>query len=105
MRNYFRQIDRVTVKGSVEPLGNLSLFLYICLDLYTCDLDINNLALEPVVKGGGRREAKIKRVKARLARDKYRELCYSGEIQASGKFETDRDLITMRANYTQVIYL
>lgn len=29
-------IDRVTVKGSVEPL-----------DLYTCDVDVTNLALDP----------------------------------------------------------
>ena len=34
-----RQIDRVTVKGSIEPL-----------DLYTCDVEFNHLALDPLQK-------------------------------------------------------
>ena len=56
-----RMIDRVTVKGSVEPL-----------DLYTCDVEIANINLEPVQPKLNRKEAKLKRVKARMARDKYR---------------------------------
>ena len=73
--------------------------------MYTVDLDITYLTVEVGMASRGRREAKVKRVKARLARDKYRELCFSGEIQASTKFETDRDLITMRAPYKEVILI
>src|SRR5207253_8872422 len=36
-RSHMRMIDRVTVKGSIEPL-----------DLYTCDVEINHLPLEPI---------------------------------------------------------
>lgn len=38
----------------------------------------------------------MKRVKARLARDKYRERVFGGQIQASAKFETDKDIFMMR---------
>ena len=59
--SHMRQIDRVTVKGSVEPL-----------DLFTCDLDITYLPLDPIEPKFNRRELKIRRVKARMARDRYR---------------------------------
>jgi hypothetical protein len=38
-RSKMRQIDSVTVKGSVEPL-----------DLYTCDVEYTLLELEPAVR-------------------------------------------------------
>jgi hypothetical protein len=38
-KEHMRMIDRVTVKGSIEPL-----------DLYTCDLEYLLLPLEPVPK-------------------------------------------------------
>lgn len=60
-------IDRVTVKGSIEPL-----------DLYTCDVDVTNLALDPPQPKLNRKDAKLKRVRARMARDKYRELVFDG---------------------------
>lgn len=41
-------------------------------------------------------EDKKARVRHRLARDKYKQQIFSGEIQASGLFETDVDLIEMR---------
>ena len=63
------------------------------IDLYTCDVDYSTLPLEPMHRPLTKKEAKLKRVKARLARDKYREKCFSGEIQASSKFETDRDMV------------
>lgn len=56
-----RMIDRVTVKGSIEPL-----------DLYTCDCEYTLLQVEPPSKFN-RKDAKLRRVKARLARDKFRE--------------------------------
>ncbi len=45
-----RRIDRVTVKGSIEPIGIILLNYYPTqiyiknnIDMYTCDLDFNNL--------------------------------------------------------------
>ena len=83
--SHMRQIDRVTVKGSVEPL-----------DLFTCDLDTTYLSLDPMEPKLNRRELKIRRVKARMARDRYRQLCFDGQLTAATKFETDKDLSEMR---------
>jgi hypothetical protein len=60
-REKMRQIDRVTVKGSTEPL-----------EMYTCDVENNDLALDPYEHKPSRREMKLRRVKARIARDRYR---------------------------------
>lgn len=38
-QSHMRQIDCVTVKGSIEPL-----------ELYTCDVEFSNMALEPFEK-------------------------------------------------------
>jgi hypothetical protein len=86
-----RMIDRVTVKGSVEPL-----------DLYTCDVEFNNLALEPFQPRLNRKDAKLKRVKMRIARDRYRQLVFDGQLHVSSKFETDKDLVEMRKPFPQV---
>ncbi len=59
-------IDRVTVKGSIEPL-----------DLYTCDCEYTLLNIEPPTRHN-KKDAKLRRVKARLARDKFRELAFDG---------------------------
>ncbi len=67
-KEYLRMIDRVTVKGSVEPL-----------DLYTCDVEYVLLPLEPV-HNYSKKDAKLRRVKARLARDKFRERAFDGQI-------------------------
>lgn len=91
-RSYMRMIDRVTVKGSIEPL-----------DLYTCDVDYSQLPLEPIQAQAGKRDAKLKRVKARIQRDKYREMVFSGEIEVSAKFELDKEIKQMREPYSQVI--
>ena len=48
------------------------------LDLYTCDVEFANLPIDPVQPKPGKRDAKLKRVKARLARDKYREMAFAG---------------------------
>lgn len=89
-RSYCRQIDCVTVKGSIEPLR-----------LYTCDTDITDLELEPETKALTKKELKMQRVKARLARDRYKEAIMNGEIQVSGLFETDPDLYCMRKSFTK----
>lgn len=85
-------IDRVTVKGSVEPL-----------DLYTCDVDSSNLDLDPPANKLKGKDAKLKRVKARITRDKFRQKAFSGEIEVAAKFELDKDIIEMRAGYNDVI--
>ena len=64
-----RMIDRVTVKGSIEPL-----------DLYTCDVEYNNLPMDPYECKKTRRELKLLRVRSRMARDKLRQLAYDGQI-------------------------
>ena len=78
-------IDRVTVKGSIEPL-----------DLYTCDVEPNHLPLEPFQPKLSRKDAKLKRVKARIARDRYRQLTFDGQLHVSSKFELDKDIVEMR---------
>ena len=62
-------IDIVTVKGSNEPL-----------ELFTVDLDNSTLPLDPIGPKISKKDAKIKRVKQRLARDKYRELTFDGQL-------------------------
>ena len=60
-------IDRVTVKGSNEPL-----------ELFTCDVDISGIQLDPMTHKLTKKDLKIRRVKQRLARDKYRQLTFDG---------------------------
>lgn len=45
-------IDNVKIKGSEQPL-----------ELFTCDVDISTIQLEPVQNRQTRKEAKLKRVK------------------------------------------
>lgn len=80
-RSHMRQIDTVTVKGSIEPL-----------ELFTCDCEYSNLPLDPDEKPLSKKEQKLRRVKARMARDRYRQLCFDGQLQAANKFEVDKDL-------------
>jgi len=43
-------------------------------------------------------------VKARITRDKYRQLVFDGQITVAVKFETDKDLIEMRKFYSNVYF-
>lgn len=89
-----RQIDRVTVKGSTIPI-----------DLYTCDVDIHDLQTEkPEKKQISRQEKKIRKVKARMERNKLRQEALNNQIQVASLFETDEDLIIMRKKFTQEFY-
>ena len=47
-----------------------------------------------------RKDAKLKRVKARAARDRFRERAFEGLIEVSHKFETDKEMKIMRSPYT-----
>jgi len=37
-----------------------------------------------------------------MNRDKYRKLCFDGQLHASSKFEVDKDLIEMRSYFPAV---
>ena len=88
-----RQIDHVQIKGMAETLR-----------LYTCDAYIEELVLEEEKAPMTRQQKKQERVKARIARDHYKEKIVTGEIQVSGLFETDKDLIEMRSKFTQAFF-
>ena len=62
-----RPIDTIVLKGSVDPL-----------ELFTCDVEFSNMALEPLEAQITKKEAKLRRVKARMARDRYKQLCFDG---------------------------
>ena len=88
-----RQIDHVLLKGMEETLR-----------LYTCDAYIEDLVLEDEKAPMTKQQKKQARVKARLARDNYKEKIVTGEIQVCGLFETDRDLLEMRSKFTQAFF-
>ncbi|CAG9328862.1 unnamed protein product [Blepharisma stoltei] len=81
-----RKIDRVTVKGSKEPI-----------ELFTCDLDLEALTPVPEVTLSGA-EAKQARVLARIARDKLRSQAKSGEYPIHLLWNDDPDLKAMKEN-------
>ena len=88
-----RQIDHVQIKGMAETLR-----------LYTCDAYIEELVLEEEKAPLTRQQKKQERVKARISRDQYKEKIVTGEIQVSGLFETDKDLLEMRSKFTQAFF-
>lgn len=92
-QKFCRQIDCVTVKGSIEPLR-----------LYTCDVEVGDLDYEPAKPPLTKTQQKQKRVKARMNRDTNRELIFSGEFEVSGLFYTDEDLLEMRAPFKKEFY-
>lgn len=49
-------------------------------------------------------ELKLKRVKARLKRDRDKKSIFEGSIQLSNKFELDPDMVVMREPFTQEFY-
>lgn len=93
VQSHTRQIDRVTVKGSVEPL-----------DLYTCDVDTSQLPFEiPEPKLNGKQQ-KLKRAKLRIARDRFRDMCFNDQLQACMRFEIDNDFLLMRKPFSHRFY-
>jgi hypothetical protein len=57
------------VKGSIEPL-----------DLFTVDVDTSNLPLANPEPKLTKKEAKLVRAKARIARDRFKEMCYTNQL-------------------------
>lgn len=102
-QKHLRQIDRVTVKGSEEPLGKFYNHSNSTLiDLFTCDIDTSNLPYAPQEGKVSKKDAKLFRAKARIARDRFKEMCFTNQLQAGLKFEVDPDLVQMRSAFPEV---
>jgi hypothetical protein len=78
------------------------LFLLNNVDLFTCDVDIDNLPFDPPEQKLTKKEQKLKRAKMRMARDRFRDLCFTDQLKAAVKFEVDQDLVIMREPYKKV---
>ena len=68
-QDYCRQLDRVLLKGSREPI-----------DLYTLDTVTDFIMPDDAEKPITYREEKKRRARQRLSRDKYKQYIFSGEI-------------------------
>ena len=93
-----RKIDRVTVKGSTQPI-----------DLYTCDLDLINLEDKiqvaeidkHQVENMNRNEKKTFKFKNRIKRDQFKQDLFDNNIDLHKMFfEKDEEVIFMRQTYT-----
>jgi len=40
-----------------------------------------------------------------MARDRFRQLCFDGQLHAATKFEVDKDLVEMRSYFSAVILI
>ena len=90
-----RHIDTVTVKGSIEPI-----------EFWTCDMDLSLLDIEkPPKKKESKGERKMQKVRDRIHRNRFKEACFSNQIQVSDKFETDIDLKTSRSKLSSVSFI
>ena len=80
---YMRHIDTVTVKGSIEPM-----------EMWTCDVDLNQIQVEPAIskKAMRSKNKKMDKVRERIWRNRFKEACFSNQVQVSDKFETDEDI-------------
>jgi class 3 adenylate cyclase len=89
-----RQVDTVKIPGSSGKF-----------QLFTCDLDFNLVDLEEMPKRVlTPMEIKLKRVKARLKRDREKKKVYEGSIKIVNKFELDEDITKMREPFTPEFY-
>ncbi|OMJ79003.1 hypothetical protein SteCoe_21086 [Stentor coeruleus] len=83
-RSKLRRIDKVTVKGSKQPI-----------ELYTCDIFPN--LLKPAPEPKEKEDMKRVRVMGRIARKKLREKALKGEYNVYDMWDEDDDLIIMRS--------
>ena len=89
-----RCIDKVTVKGSNDPI-----------EMVTCDVDQSLIMVEPPKRTRNRRQdKKMKKVRGRIERNRYKQAAMSNQIQVSEKFELDEDIKKMRVNYIKEFY-
>jgi len=95
-KKHVRLIDRVTVKGSIEPI-----------DLCTCDIDYSRLTINLKaldIVNLSRNEKKRFKVMARLKRNDLREKVMENKYNVHNLFTTDPDLVTMREPYSPAFY-
>ncbi|CAG9322321.1 unnamed protein product [Blepharisma stoltei] len=86
-RSKLRKIDRVTVKGSKEPI-----------ELYTCDIDINHLKPRPENDTETAEGMKKSRIMARLRKQAFRKRLINDGYHAYQLFNDDEDLLMMRSS-------
>ena len=72
--------------------------------LYTCDVEMDHLALEPQKRHLNKKEQRTARVKARLNRNAFKESCNLGEIDVALLFQTDVDLLEMRSCFPEAFF-
>jgi class 3 adenylate cyclase len=81
MKKYMRRLDRVTFKGSAEPMN-----------IYTIDLQTNNLTLYYPKNLGFQKNKKRARVSQRMNKEELRTDLWSGAYKAVRKLKEDSDL-------------
>lgn len=91
VQRFCREIDRVTVKGSVKPMG-----------LFTIDVEVEKLK-QKEGRGGGRLEEKERHImkKNNIFQQFFMSLCEGSEekqMKASMFFEFDESLVTITRN-------
>jgi len=92
-KKHLRHIDRVTVKGSIQPI-----------DLYTCDLDYNKLNIDKNEVDFATKtpiEKKQIRMANRVKREDLREKAFNGTIKLAKRFNGDKDIQAMRKPFTR----
>lgn len=87
-RSYCREIDRVTVKGSIKPIG-----------LFTIDLQINNLNIIEKINEKSPSKRKIDHLSAK---SNILELVYSNDFKCSLFFQLDNDLLLMTNQISEI---
>lgn len=70
--------------------------------LYTVDVSLTGIELEPEEVSKTSQEKKKERVRERLARDKYRASIYAGEMSVSDILDEDPELLYIRKPFSQV---
>lgn len=91
-RREMRHIDRVTVKGSIEPI-----------DLYTCDTAPNKVSVARVSENSKMSDIQKKIIKheTNIRRSqRYNDAC-SDKISISSFFDQDPDIKAMRSPFTR----
>ncbi|KAL4427408.1 hypothetical protein ABPG74_009680 [Tetrahymena malaccensis] len=93
MQNALRHVDRVTVKGSKQPM-----------DLYTCDVDptllTENKFVQKRLQDNNKVNKKVLKFISRKRRtDRYKKIL-QGQANISQIIDTDVDIAAMRKNYT-----
>jgi len=89
-----RVIDIVTVKGSNEPI-----------EMVTCDVRESLIEVEfPKRQKNKSQDKKMKKVRGRIERNRYKQAAMSNQIQVSEKFELDEDIKKLRSPYSKEFF-